>query len=144
MLRENHQRLKQTTSIGQTNLWMASLGSVVYTIKAQSPPFSFQTLWSLSYATPHPSLPSPSAHPSFSCVLVNPDPQGPPDVHSCLCLSIFSLNASGAQVCLPHEASRGKGHTSFLCVTPSSGLTLQDLGSFLAAAHQNKYEQLCF
>lgn len=122
---------------------MASLGSVVYTIKAQSPPFSFQSLWGLPCATPHPSVPNPSARPTFSCVLGNPGSQGPLDVHSCLCLSIFSLKASGRQVCLPHEPSRGKGHTSFLCVTPSPGLTLRDLGSFPPVAHQNKYEQLC-
>ena len=122
---------------------MANLGSVVYTIKAQSPPFSFQSLWGLPCATPHPSVPNPSARPTFSCVLGNPGSQGPLDAHSCLCLSIFSLNASGRQVCLPHEASRGKGHTSFLCVTPSPGLTLRNLGSFPPVAHQNKYEQLC-
>lgn len=142
MLSENHQRLKQTTSMGQTDLWMASLGSGVYTIKALSPPFSFQSLWGLSSATPHPSIPSPSAGPTFSCVLVKPDSQGPLDVHSCLCLSIVLLNASSCHVCLPHEASRSQGHTSFLRITPSPGLTLQDLGSSPppphTVAHQNK------
>lgn len=134
MLSENQQRLKQTTSMGQTDLWMASLDSVVYTIKALSPPISFQSLWGLSSANPHPSIPNPSAGPTFSCVLVKPDSQGPLDVHSCLCLSIVSLNASSCHVCLPHEASGSQG-TPLSCAShlalgsPCRTLALSPRGS---------------